>query len=162
MAEFAPATHADLPAVKEVYDHYILTTTATFHEAAIPVDGLSEYVPVDDPRHPSLVIRSGGAVAGFCACTPYKRRAAYDRTAELSVYLRPDCTGRGLGTAALARLEEAAAAAGVRVLVGTVCGENRAGIRLMERCGYGCCGRLRHVGEKFGRILDVVIYQKEL
>jgi L-amino acid N-acyltransferase YncA len=32
----------------------------------------------------------------------------------------------------------------------------------MERCGYACCGRLRHVGEKFGRILDVVIYQKEL
>lgn len=162
MATFSPATGSDLPAIKEIYDHYILETTATFHETPVPVDGLAEYVPVDDPRHPSLVIHSGGAVVGFCSCSPYRRRSAYDRTAELSVYLRPGCTGRGLGTAALARLENAATAAGIRVLVGTVCGENSAGIRLMERCGYACCGRLRGVGEKFGRTLDVVIYQKAL
>lgn len=53
-------------------------------------------------------------------------------------------------------------AAGIRVLVGTVCGENSAGIRLMERSGYTWRGRLRNVGEKFGRTLDVVIFQKEL
>ena len=162
MAEFVPATGADLPAIKEIYDHYILSTTATFHEAPVPVDGLPAYVPVGDPRHPSLVVRSGGAVVGFCACSPYKRRSAYDRTAELSVYLRPGWTGRGLGTAALARLEDAAAAAGLRVLIGTVCAENDAGIELMERSGYARCGCLRGVGEKFGRVLDVVIFQKEL
>lgn len=162
MAEFAPVTDADLPAIKEIYDHYILTTTATFHETPVSLDELPGYVPVDDPKHPSFAIRSDGSLVGFCSCSPYKRRSAYDRTVELSVYLSPGFTGRGLGTAALARLESAATAAGICVMVGTVCGENSAGIRLMERCDYTRCGCLRNVGEKFGRTLDVVLYQKEL
>ena len=45
---------------------------------------------------------------------------------------------------------------------GNVPDENRAGIRLMERGDYTRCGCLRNVGEKFGRTLDVVIFQKEL
>lgn len=162
MAEFTPVTSADLPAIKEIYDHYIIATTATFHETPVPVDRLPEFVPVNDSRHPSFAIRSGGALAGFCSCSPYKPRAAYARTAELSIYLAPGYTRHGLGAAALERLEDAASMAGVRVLVGSVCGENSAGIRLMERWGYTCCGRLCNVGEKFGRTLDVVIYQKEL
>lgn len=95
MVEFTPTTSTDLPGIKEIYDHYILSTIATLHESLVPVEKVPEYVPVDDPRHPSLVIRSGGVVVGFCSCSPYKRRSAYVRTAELSVYLRPGCTGRG-------------------------------------------------------------------
>ncbi|NLX49999.1 MAG: N-acetyltransferase [Methanospirillum sp.] len=162
MVELAPVTDADLTAIKEVYDHYIATTTATFHEEPVPLGKLREFVPVDDPRHPSFVVRSGVAFAGFCCLSPSKKRSAYDRTAELSVYLRPEFTGRGLGRGALEHLEGAAIAAGIRVLVGTFCGENEAGLRFMERCGYTRCGHLRNVGEKFARILDVVLYQKEL
>lgn len=79
MAEFAPVTEADLPAIKEIYDYYILGTTATFHETPVPIDRLSKYIPVNDPRHPTLAIRSNGLLVGFCSCSPYKRRAAYSR-----------------------------------------------------------------------------------
>lgn len=162
MIEFAFATDGDLPAIGSIYNHYVLNSTVTFHEALVSVEALRELMPVGDPRHPSLVALDGEKVIGFCCTTPYKRRSAYDRTAELSVYVRPEYTGRGIGTGALARLEDAAAAAGLRVLVGTVCAENTAGLRLMERCGYERAGTLKRVGEKFGRTLDVVLFQKEL
>jgi L-amino acid N-acyltransferase YncA len=77
MATFFPATAADLPAIKEIYDHYILFTTATFHEVPVPVDGLAEYVPVNDPRHPSLVIHSG---ARSSASAPARRTGDGRRT----------------------------------------------------------------------------------
>jgi L-amino acid N-acyltransferase YncA len=32
----------------------------------------------------------------------------------------------------------------------------------MERCGYDRRGSLARIGEKFGRVLDVMLYQKEL
>jgi phosphinothricin acetyltransferase len=162
MAEFTPATDADLPAIREIYNHYVLSSTATFHATPVPLENLREFVPVGDPRYPSFVALSGGEVIGFCCLSPYKRRSAYDRTAELSVYLEPGSTGRGLGAAALARLEDAAAAAGIRVLVGTVCTENAAGLRLLERRGFERCGTLKRVGEKFGRSLDVALFQREL
>lgn len=100
--------------------------------------------------------------AGYCFLTQYKKRQAYDRSAELSVYLKPGFTGRGIGTLALGRLEAAAKAAGIRVLVGTICGENEASIRLMEKAGFSRCALLKNIGEKFGRVMDVVMYQKEI
>jgi phosphinothricin acetyltransferase len=48
------------------------------------------------------------------------------------------------------------------VLVGTLCGENHASIRLMEKSGYSRCAHLKNIGEKFGKLLDVVVYQKEI
>lgn len=48
------------------------------------------------------------------------------------------------------------------VLVGILCGENPASIRLMEKSGYFRCAHLKNIGEKFGRILDVVMDQKEI
>jgi phosphinothricin acetyltransferase len=48
------------------------------------------------------------------------------------------------------------------VLIGTLCGENYASIRLLEYMGYTKAAHLRNVGEKFGKILDVVMYQKDI
>jgi phosphinothricin acetyltransferase len=160
--DLAPVTEDDLDAIRECYNHYVLATTATFHAEPVAIADLRESLFIDRPAYPSFVIREDGAFVGFCYVTRFKKRQAYDRTAEISIYLRPEGTGRGIGAVALERLEEAARLAGIRVLIGTLCGENRASIRLMEKAGYRRCAHLKNVGEKFGRILDVVMYEKEL
>jgi len=162
MVVFSPVTEDDLGTIKEIYDHYILTTTATFHGETIPVHELKEFLFVAHPKYPSFVLRENNEIIGFCYLTQYRKRQAWDRTAELSIYLKPECTGNGIGVVALNRLEDAARQSGIRVLVGTLCGENGASIRLMEKCGSTRCAHLKNVGEKFGRVLDVVIYQKEI
>lgn len=63
---------------------------------------------------------------------------------------------------ALACLEEAAGRSGIRVRIGTLCGENTASIRLLEKYGYTRSAYLKNVGEKSGRVPDVVMYQKEV
>jgi phosphinothricin acetyltransferase len=162
MVEFLPATEDDLPAIKEIYNHYILNSTTTFHSEKMSEKELEEFLFIAQPKYPSFVIRESNRVIGYCFLTRYKNRQAYDRCAELSIYLRPEFTGKGIGAAALCHLEGAAKKAGIRVLVGTLCGENRESIRLMEKSGYSRCAHLRNIGEKFGKILDVVIYQKEI
>ncbi|HOX35664.1 MAG TPA: N-acetyltransferase family protein [Methanoregulaceae archaeon] len=162
MAEFAPVAEADLPVIKEIYDYYILNSTATFHSIPITIMGLREILFIDNPKYPSFTIRKDGRIIGYCFLARYKNRQAYDRTAELSIYLRPECTGKGIGPAALSCLETAAQRSGIHILIGTLCGENCASIRLMEKAGYTKAAHLRNVGEKFGNVLDVVIYQKEI
>lgn len=80
----------------------------------------------------------------------------------MSVYLRPECTGRGIGRVAMEYLEAAARKARIHVLIGTMSQENSASIRLMEKSGFLKCAHLKNVGEKFGKVLDVVVYEKEL
>lgn len=159
---FSPVAERHLDAIREIYDYYILNTTATFHDRPISLPELREFLYIGDPRYPSFVLEDNGEIIGYCFLTRYKKRQSYDRTAEISIYLRPEYTNRGIGRIALGHLEDAARRAEIRVLVGTLCGENQASIRLLEQAGYSRCACLRHVGEKFGRVLDVVMYQKEL
>ena len=44
----------------------------------------------------------------------------------------------------------------------SIFGENVASIRLFEKLGYKKYAHYREVGEKFGRFLDIVDYQKIL
>lgn len=162
MAEFRPVTEQDLDTILAIYNHYVLHSAATFHSVPLARTDLKEFLFINHPKYPAFMIGEEGGEAGYCFLTQYKKRQAYDRSAELSVYLKPGFTGRGIGTLALGRLEAAAKAAGIRVLVGTICGENEASIRLMEKAGFSRCALLKNIGEKFGRVMDVVMYQKEI
>jgi len=162
MVEFFPVTRNDLAVITEIYNHYILTSNATFHSEEMSGDEMEEFLWIAHPRYPSFLIMENDEPIGYCFLTQYKKRQAYDRSAELSIYLKPGFTGKGTGHSALGHLEESARAAGIRVLVATICGENVPCIRLMEKSGYARCAHLKNIGEKFGKILDVVIYQKEL
>jgi len=162
MVEFPTVNETDLAAILAIYNHYILNSTATFHSEKLSGKELGEFLFISHPKYPSFLITDGGEMIGYCFLTQYKKRQAYDRSAELSIYLRPGFTGKGIGLAALNHLEAAAKTAGIHVLVGTICGDNRASIRLMEKAGFSKCAHLKNIGEKFGKVLDVVMYQKEI
>ncbi len=160
--KFQLAQERDLPVIAEIYNDYSLHTTATFHDGDITPAELSEDFPPGDPVYRAYLIQNNEKVLGYCGMHRYKNVRAYDRTAEISIYLKPEYTGRGIGKIALSSLEDHARRAGIRVILGTVTGENRASTRLFEAAGYSRCAHLRNVGEIAGKILDVVMYQKEL
>lgn len=160
--EFRSVLEEDLPIVAEIYNYYSLHTTATFHDGDITPAELSEEFPPGDPVYRAYLVRDGEEILGYCGMRRYKNVRAYDRTAEISIYLKPEYTGRRIGKIALSYLEDHARRTGIRVILGTVSGENRASTRLFEAAGYSRCARLKNVGEIAGKVLDVVMYQKEL
>jgi L-amino acid N-acyltransferase YncA len=160
--EFAELTEADLEFVREIYNFYIENSTATYYTEKISVDELKEFIPVQHIKYKSLLINIDNEPIGFCYISQYKKRQAYDRTAELSLYLKPGYTGRGIGKVALAYLEKKARDNGISVLIGIISGDNENSIKLFEKNGYEKCAHYKQVGEKFNKILDVVSYQKLL
>lgn len=156
-----PLTPADHPAAAGVYNHYVEHTTATFQTAPVTPDEWAAEATGGEPgRHGAWAIEADGAFAGYVLVTPFKSRCAYRDTAEVTVYLDPACTGRGLGRAALEHVDAHARAAGLHALVAVVCAENAASLRAFERAGYERAALLREVGTKFGRLLDVVYLQR--
>ncbi|MDD1719818.1 MAG: N-acetyltransferase family protein [Methanoregulaceae archaeon] len=162
MIEFCPVNEEDLGIIKGIYDYYILNSTATFHGREISIGELREFLFIGNPKYPSFLIKENTEIIGYCFLTQYKKRQAYNRTAELSIYLKPGSTGKGIGAIALKFLEAAAKMAGIHVLIGTLSSDNCASIRLFEKMNYERCAHFKNIGEKFGRILDVVVYEKEL
>jgi len=149
----------DYAAVKEIYDYYVLNTTVTFATSGSSLAALKETIPSGHPKYKSFMIKSDGKVCGFCYLSQYRKRAAYDRTAEISVYLKPGFTGKGIGKQTLEKLKTVALENGIRVLLGVITAENMESVRLFEKCGFEKCAHFRKVGEKFNRLLDVVAYQ---
>jgi L-amino acid N-acyltransferase YncA len=159
---FSEITQADFPIIKEVYDYYIRNSTSTYYTENISVGELKEFIPVDHDRYKSYLIKASNECCGFCYYSQYKKRQAYDRTSEVSIYLKPGFTGKGIGGKSLEFLECAAKRKGIAIMIAIISGDNVHSIKLFENHNYEKCGHLKQVGEKFNKILDVVFYQKFL
>lgn len=159
---FNKVEERDLPIVLDIYNHYILTSTATFRPAPISMEALRTFIFLDHDRYGAWLIHHRGELAGFCFLTQYKNLEAYDRTAEIGAYLKPEFTRRGLGGEAARHMEKVAAESGIKTLIASISGENGPSLKLFRKLGYQECGHFKRVGEKFGRVIDVVCFQRSL
>ena len=89
-------TENDLPFVKDIYDYYTLHTTVVYFVHCASIDELKNYIPVGDPVYRSFIIETPeGAPCGFCYFARFKPREAFRISVELTLYLKPEFTGRG-------------------------------------------------------------------
>jgi L-amino acid N-acyltransferase YncA len=159
---FHKAVEKDLDTLLEIYNFYIRTTTAAFDLDKITREEFSQRIPISQEKYRTYLIRNFDELIGFCFTNQFRKKKAYDRTAEMGLYLKPEFTGKGIGKRAVAFLEKEAVNKQIRVLVASISGENTASIKLCRQLGYKKCAHYKQVGEKFGRLLDVVDYQKIL
>lgn len=112
---------------------------------------------------PYLVVAEGDQVLGYAYCNWFKPRPAYRFSAEDSIYLAPEASGRGLGRALLAELMQQAERAGVRKMIAVIGDSaNLGSIGVHHGEGFTPVGTLTACGWKFDRWLDVVLMDKAL
>jgi phosphinothricin acetyltransferase len=156
------ATETDLPAIRDIYNHYVHTSTATFQLQPDTEAERLGWFRSRSEKHPATVAVIDGEVVGWGSLSPWKERAAYDRTIEASVYVRDGHFHRGIGRALLVDLIERARTLGHRSIIGGACTEHPASIALQASLGFIPVGTFRAVGSKFGRWLDVTYLQAVL
>jgi phosphinothricin acetyltransferase len=106
-----------------------------------------------------IVLEAGGEVAAWGALSPFRSRCAYRQTIELTVYVRHDCHRRGYGRVIVKDLLKRASSLGYHSVLAVSCEESIGSIGLLKSLGFEEGGRLREVGSKFERRLDVVYLQ---
>jgi L-amino acid N-acyltransferase YncA len=163
-AALRPAAPADFAAIQAIYAWHVLNGIATFEEVPPDVAEVTRrHAEVTRLGLPWLVAEAEGRILGYAYAGPYRARSAYRFSLEDSIYLEPDATGRGLGSALLARLIAECTAAGARQLLAVIGDSGNAGsIGVHARAGFTDVGTLRAVGFKFGRWVDVVLMQRAL
>ncbi|OPG05210.1 GNAT family N-acetyltransferase [Streptomyces sp. GKU 895] len=160
-----PAAPADLDTVAAIYAHYVLHTVTTFEETPRSAAEWEERRrELAEAGLPFLVAEVSGDVARYAYATAWRPRPAYRFTVENSIYLAPGATGKGLGSALLGALIEAAAGAGKRRMIAVVADSDAAAasLALHRRFGFTDAGRLTAVGHKHDRWIDTVLLEKEL
>src|SRR5262245_51817012 len=131
------ATAADLPAINDIYNYYVLRSTCTYQLEPEPLSGREAWFQAHPPeKYPVTVAEDGGEVLGWGALSKFRDRAAYDATVEASVYILHDFHRSGLGRALLADLIQRARAIGFHTLIGGVSADQSASLALQESLGF--------------------------
>jgi phosphinothricin acetyltransferase len=137
----------------------VLNTTATFDLVPRSPERQLAWFAEHVPPYPVIVWEENGDVLGWGSISPFSPRPAYRFTAELSIYVHQTARRRGIGEAILRELIELGRRHGLHTLLGRVTEENEASCRLAEKLGFRRTGLLEEVGYKFGRWLNVAVYQ---
>jgi phosphinothricin acetyltransferase len=161
--EVRNALPADCARISEIYNYYVLNSTATFAvEAELLRTRMEWFEEHEREGLPIVVAECDGNVVAWGSLSYYHRRCAYRQTLEPSVYVDHNYVRRGFGKALTQRLIELARTRGDHVLVGLACSENKESIAMTEASGFQRVGVLKEVGRKFDRWLDVTILQMML
>jgi phosphinothricin acetyltransferase len=163
MLEIRDASEDDLPAILDIYNDVLTTSTAIYRDEPATLDERAAwFASRRKDGHPVLVAVEGGDVVGLATYGGFRAWPGYRFTVEHSVYVRADRRGHGVGRAVMDPLIDRARKAGLHVMIAGVDADNEGSIRFHERLGFTKAAHLREVGFKFGRWLDLVLMQRIL
>lgn len=159
---FAPIGDADAEPLVEVFNHYVRSGEAAFLDEPVSIAFFERMRPMLEAYPSCAVHDAGGTFIGFGLLRPHSPLPAFRLTAELTLFISPGWTGRGIGSELLSRLEVAGRERGKHHLLAPVSSRNEGSLRFHEQHGFIECGRFRGVGVRHGRPFDLVWLQKDL
>jgi phosphinothricin acetyltransferase len=159
-----PGIAGDVPDLTDLYNHYVLTSPATFDVEPLTVEARLEWFShySTDGLHRLYVAVLEGKVAGFASSSRMGARPAYARALETSVYVRFDVLGQGVGTRLYSTLFAALSDQPVHRAYAQVTLPNPASCALHRRFGFQEIGVQHEVGYKFASYWSVQLFEKRL
>lgn len=158
------ATAADVPAIRDLYNALIPTTTVAWTDQRQTLRKRQAWFR-SQQRHgfPVLVAEDADSVIGFAAYGSFRgsgKWTGYRYTVEHTIHIDAEHWGAGVGRTLLEELIERARSAGLHAMIGAIDGANVDSIRFHERLGFVEVARMPEVGRKFDRWLDLVLMQR--
>ena len=150
--------------ILSILNESIVHGTAVYDYKPRPLSSMAAWFATKQANNfPVIGLRSDdGRLLGFATYGNFRGWPAYKYTAELSLYIEPGSRGKGLGDRLLTELIDVAQERQLHVLIGGIDASNAASIALHEKHGFTLCGTVRQCGFKFGKWLDLSLYQRIL
>jgi phosphinothricin acetyltransferase len=158
------AVESDLPALTEIYNHYVVNTPATFDLEPFTVESrrawFSHYRT--SGRHRLVVAERDDHVVGYASSSQFRVKPAYDTSVEVTVYLHPEATGGGIGSVLYRRLFDELGTEDIHRAYAGIAMPNDASLALHRKFGFVEMGTMTEVGRKFGKWWDVLWMERSL
>lgn len=148
-------------AILDIFNDAIAMSTALYDYQPRTLASMAPWFAAKDQGHfPVIGLEdANGQLLAFGSYGTFRAWPAYKYTVEHSVYVHKDHRGQGLGLQVMEALIDAARQRDVHAMVGAIDASNGGSIALHRRLGFQHVGTLPQVGFKFGRWLDLALYQ---
>lgn len=158
---------SDAQSLLEIYAPYVRNTAITFeYEVPKPTD-FRKRIENTLKKYPYIVAEADGEILGYAYTGAFKERAAYDWSAEVSIYVKKDKRGLGIGGKLYAALEEISRAQHILNLNACIAYADTEdeyltndSVTFHSHMGYKMVGKFHQCGYKFGKWYDMVWMEK--
>jgi L-amino acid N-acyltransferase YncA len=162
MKQIRKLKEEDIPVILDWYNWYILNGTETFETQALTMEQFIERVHTIMKEYPFIVLEENGQLAGYAYLDHFNARAAYDWTADLSIYLDPQNRGKGNGSLLMEAILSLAKKDGYHNVISIITETNKVSEHFHEKFGFQKMASFPSLGYKFGQWLGVTYYLKQL
>lgn len=165
--EIRIASLRDAKALLHIYEYYVKNTAISFEYEVPTIEEFKSRMTNTLKKYPYLTAVKDNEILGYAYAGPFVGRAAYDWSAELTIYLAPKKRKQGIGKKLYKALEEALAESGIQNLYACIgypevpdeyLTKNSA--EFHEHLGYTKAGQFHKCGYKFGRWYDMIWMEK--
>ena len=151
----------------EIYAPYVKKTAISFEYDVPTVTEFAERIEKTLQKYPYLMATRQGEILGYACTHPFVGRAAYDWSAEVTIYLSENQKGMGIGRKLYQTLEEISklqnilnlnACIGYPEIEDEYLTKNS--VEFHTHMGYRMVGMFHNSGYKFGRWYHMVWMEK--
>ncbi len=154
------AERKDIEALLEIYNYEVVKGVSTLDINPRTIEQWTEWFENHNIKnHPLIVSEQNGVITGYASLSSYRAKEAYASTVELSIYIHPQHRGKGIGSVLMSEIINMAKDdPTVHTVVSVITSGNAASERLHEKFGFTFSGKIKEVGVKFGKYLDISNY----
>jgi phosphinothricin acetyltransferase len=152
------ARRDDLDQIVEIYNATVPSRQVTADTEPVSVESRVKWFEDHNPGfRPLWVVEAERNISAWLSFSAFYGRPAYNKTAELSIYVHASFRNRGLGSYLLAQAIAQAPSIKLDTLLGFIFGHNEPSLMLFEKFGFGRWGELPKVATLDGVERDLVI-----
>ncbi len=152
----------DAEQILDIYAPYVQNTNISFETIIPSKEEMESRIKGVLVNNPWLVIEEESCILGYAYASKHRERAAYKWSVDISIYIRQDCRGKGIGKALYTALISILKLQGYYNVYAGICLPNEASIGVHEYFGFKKIAHYNNVGYKFGQWHDVGWWELQL
>lgn len=152
----------DRGSVIDIFNHYIENSFAAFPENKVGYEFYDMFLNMTKGYPTVVVTNDKDEVLGFGFLRCYNPMPAFRKTAEITYFIKPEHTGKGIGKVMFEFLCDGARKMNISCILACISSLNEGSIRFHKNNGFKECGCFVDIGSKKGCNFDVVWMQKHI
>lgn len=156
------ATEPDCRDMLDIYAPFVKNTAVSFEYTVPSIDEFRCRLEEIQRKYPWIVCEIDNRIVGYAYASPFNKRAAYDWSADYSIYVNPDCHGMKIGTALYSCLTELLKLQGFYNAFAGVASSNKISESFHKAFGFIPVGIYHNAGYKFNNWYDVQWFEYKI
>ena len=146
----------------EIYNYYILNTSISFEIKKLTLEEYTNKINKIIEKYPFLVYEENNEILGFAYLDEFNFREAYKTTADLTIYLKPNKTKKGIGTMLYQKLEKLAIDNNIYLIVSLITASNTISQSFHKKNGFSFIATIDNIAYKNNKWESLSYYQKRI